>query len=661
MKAKALSSIKKPLGKTASKAIEKRRARSKEASADLGSDHEQATARAVIEKVRKSAQKITTSSTAEYFAKNLQQVGFSSPTKAVLTTVKEALDNALDACEDAGILPEVKLKVQKIGSGTLKNTDQILIRVEDNGPGIDPEDVPKVFGEYLASSKFGRGRCSRGQQGIGISAATTWAMQTTASGARVKTRKKGAKKAFACVVDMDLKNNKGMVKDKQTLDWDVPHGTVVEFLLDGRIQLNGEAGLLNYIRGTVLLNPHMTLVYDITDVQPAVIDRVSNELPAVPPATEPHPHTMKLGEFISHARLYGRMKCSSWLKKGFSRINEATLRAMVSDQKLPEAILNKNIDSLSEDHFKTLFAALQNIKLMAPATTSVLSVGEDALALSVRRLGDIDFFAVLTRKPTICDFKPVQVEVAIARLKERGGGDMEEAVQVLRFANRVPLQFDKAACAIVKAITSVNWRAYGLKQPKNALPLGPYIIAVSVVSPFIKFKNASKETIDGSDELVEELRRALMQTGQRLSRYLAREHKAGELEQRVQHIEQFGPVLIEALARILDAPEIRKERAFNGLAKILEKDTKGIAQDLAAAEGRLASYLEEKRQRLGAFFDELEQVSSNGSDNEKPDNLDDNPKTNLVDETAEGKKPDNKTVTLPSTKTRSEQKKKRRQ
>jgi DNA topoisomerase-6 subunit B len=439
-------------------------------------------------------------------------------------------------------------------------------------------------------------------------------MQTAASGARVKTRQKGAKKAFSCVVDMDLKNNKGMVKEKQSFDWDVQHGTSVEFLLDGRIQVNGEAGLLNYLRGTILLNPHMSLTYDITDVAPAFVERVSSELPLIPPATEPHPHTMKLGEFISHARLYGRMKCASWLKKGFSRINEATLKSLHVEQKLPAAILSRNIDALSEEQFKNLFAALQNAKLMAPATTSVLSVGEDALALSVRRLGDIDFFAVLTRKPTICDFKPVQIEVAIARLKQRSGAEMEEPVQVLRFANRVPLQFDKAACAIVKAITSVNWRSYGLKQPKNALPLGPYIIAVSVVSPFIKFKNASKETIDASDELVEELRRALMQTGQRLSRYLAREHKAGELEQRVQHIEQFGPILIEALARILNAPQDRKDKAFTGLAKILEKDTKGIAQDLAAAEGRLASYLEEKKQRLGAFFEDIERVTSAGMD-----------------------------------------------
>ena len=140
---------------------------------------------------------ITTSSTAEYFSKNLQQVGFSSQTKAVLTTLKEAVDNALDACEEHGILPEVWITVEKKGSGSLKNSDQILIRVEDNGPGIAEEDVPKVFGEYLASSKFGRGRCSRGQQGIGISAATTWAQLTSATGARVITKTKGSAKPSA--------------------------------------------------------------------------------------------------------------------------------------------------------------------------------------------------------------------------------------------------------------------------------------------------------------------------------------------------------------------------------------------------------------------------------------------------------------------------------
>ena len=137
-----------------------------------------------------SEKKISSSSTAEYFSKNLQQVGFSSQTKAVLTTLKEAVDNALDACEEHELLPEIKVEIERLGSGSIKNSERIRVMVEDNGPGIDADDLPKVFGEYLASSKFGRGRCTRGQQGIGISAATTWAQMTCAQGAKVISKTK---------------------------------------------------------------------------------------------------------------------------------------------------------------------------------------------------------------------------------------------------------------------------------------------------------------------------------------------------------------------------------------------------------------------------------------------------------------------------------------
>ena len=199
------------------------------------------------------------------------------------------------------------------------------------------------------------------------------------------------------------------------------------------------------------------------------------------------------------------------------------------------------------------------MKLMAPSTKSVLSIGEEALAKSIKRLGAVDFFSVVTRKPAICDFKPVQIEVAIARLEDKSI-EADEPVQVLRFANRVPLQFDKSACAIVHAIESVNWRTYGLAQPKDSLPQGPYIIAVCVVSPFIKFKNASKETIDASDELVEEIRLALIQAGQRLSKYIRREDKANELEEKIRHIEQFGPILVEGLCRITQGVRLRARK-----------------------------------------------------------------------------------------------------
>ncbi|HUP57107.1 MAG TPA: DNA topoisomerase VI subunit B [Bdellovibrionota bacterium] len=537
-----------------------------------------------------SSKQITTSSTAEYFSRNLQQVGFSSQTKAVLTTLKEAVDNALDACEEEGILPEVEVEIEKVGTGSIKNSDQIRIKVTDNGPGIGESDVTKVFGEYLASSKFGRGRCSRGQQGIGISAATTWAQLTSAQGARVVTKTKAMRKALSCLVEVDIKHNKGVMKDRETIDWDRPHGTSVEFLIDGRIQLNGDAGLINYLNGTSLVNPHLTLHFKLPEMERQTIERVATVIPEIPEATEPHPHTMKLGEFIAHSHLFGRVSAAQWLKKGFSRVNEGTIKELTSTGGIKKSMLDKSVDSLGEADFKALFVGLQNLKLMAPSTKSVLAIGEDSLSKSIRRLGAIDFFSVMTRKPTICDFKPVQIEVAIARLVERTSNEGESPVQVLRFANRVPLQFDKAACAIVHSIESVNWRAYGLTQPKDSVPVGPYIIAVSVVSPFIKFKNASKETIDGSEELVEEIRRSLIQAGQKLSKHIRREVKANELEEKIRHIEQFGPILVEGLVRISKAPASRKKKAEEGLLKLLGRDANATQKELDEAHAILEAH-----------------------------------------------------------------------
>lgn len=530
---------------------------------------------------------ITSSSTAEYFSKNLQQVGFSSPTKAVLTTLKEAVDNSLDACEESGILPEVMVEIEKVGPGTLKNTDLVRIKIEDNGPGLNDEDITRVFGEYLASSKFGRGRCSRGQQGIGISAATTWAQLTSAKGVSVISKTERMKQAFSAVVEVDIKNNKGILKNKQNVNWKKDHGVSVEFFIDGRIQLNGEGGLLTYLQGTALVNPHLTLKYKLPDQELVTVERVSTDIPSIPEATDPHPHTMKLGEFIAHSHLFGKVNLQNWLKKGFSRITDNAIQEFVKNG-LDKKFLDTSLDKIEDTQFKDVFAAIHKTELMAPSTRSVLTIGEEAFSKSIRRLGEVDFFSVVTRKPTICDFKPVAVEVAIARLKngplkQADGLSEEGPAQVLRFANRVPLQFDKSACAMVNAIQTVNWRSYGLNQPKDSIPIGPYVIAISLVSPFIKFKNASKETVDASDELVEEMRRALIQAGQRLSRHIRKENREADLEEKLKHIEQFCPILVDCLCRITKANAGRKKKATDGIIKLLGRDITTVKKDLEEA------------------------------------------------------------------------------
>lgn len=559
--------------------------------------------------------KITKSSTAEYFAKNLQQVGFSSPLKAVLTTLKEAVDNSLDACETSEILPDLVIEVVKVGSGSTKNTDLIRIAVEDNGPGIDSDDLAQVFGEYLASSKFGRGQCSRGQQGIGISAATTWAQMTNAKGVVVISKTKAMRKALRGQVDVDIKTNTGILRNKESVEWNKPHGTRVEFVFDGRIQLNGDGGLVTYIEGTVLVNPHLSLKYKLADNDWVKIERVSTTVPEVPAATLPHPHTFKLGEFITHSHLFGKVSVSKFLKTGFSRISDQSITDFVKAG-LPKNLLEKPVSSLKDEDFKKVFTAVQNTDLLAPSTKSVLTVGEEALSKSIQRLGEVDFFSVVTRKPCICDFKPVVVEVALARFVSRNT-EADSAVQLLRFANRVPLQFDKSGCAITWAIESVNWKTYGLQQPKDSLPLGPYVFAVSVVSPFIKFKNASKETIDASEELVAEIRLALIQAGQKLSRHIKKEFKEADLERKLAHIEQFGPILVEKLAFLVGAPESRKKKAEEGLRKLLGRDSKEAIEDLVQAEAKLSEQKKRDAKKSGISEGE-EEVRANAEEAPAP-------------------------------------------
>ena len=320
-------------------------------------------------------------------------------------------------------------------------------------------------------------------------------------------------------------------------------------------------------------------------------------MPRVPPATLPHPHTMKLGEFMTHTLLYGNVTLEKFLKTAFSRVTDVSVKEFTQNG-LKKAWLKQGLNKINEKEFKAIFQAIQESNLQNPSTKSVLTVGEEGLAKSISKIGEVDFFSVVTRKPKICDFKPVVVEVAIARFLNRGSE--EDSIQLLRFANRVPLQFDKASCAITKSAESVNWKSYGLQQSKNSLPKGPYVFAISVTSPFIKFKNASKETIDSSEDLIEEIRLALMQAGQKLSRHIKREAKAEDLERKKRHIEKFGPILVEGLAAITNANEARKTRASKGLDKILGRDADSAEAELEQAEARLLKLKNKQQARREA-------------------------------------------------------------
>src|ERR1043165_3807572 len=239
-------------------------------------------------------------SVAEFFQKNRHMLGFDNKRKALLTTVKEAVDNSLDACEEAGILPEITVKIQvaQNGDGSWPSSpaqaERFIVTVEDNGPGIVKKNVGKVFAKLLYGSKFHRLRMSRGQQGIGISAAGMYGQLTTGKPTKVITKISNEQKAHCIEVTIDTKRNEPVEHETKQMEWDRPQGTAVSIELEGEYR-KGKQSVDEYLELTSVANPHAHFIYHAPgDEKLRDFPRGVDVLPAQPREIKPHPHGIEL-------------------------------------------------------------------------------------------------------------------------------------------------------------------------------------------------------------------------------------------------------------------------------------------------------------------------------------------------------------------------------
>ena len=241
-------------------------------------------------------------SVSEFFTKNRHLLGFDNPRKALLTCVKEAVDNALDACEEAGILPDVVVKVEPVGEGeapppAASQATRFRITITDNGPGIVRQQVPPIFAKLLYGSKFHRLRMSRGQQGIGISAAGMYGQLTTGKPVQIISRTSPRTPAHYFEVQIDTKKNEPLIIEKKQIEWDSPRGTQVALEVEGRYQ-KGRASVDEYVEQTIIANPHVKLTYLAPDGETKEYPRTYQQLPPSPREIKPHPYGIELGMLL---------------------------------------------------------------------------------------------------------------------------------------------------------------------------------------------------------------------------------------------------------------------------------------------------------------------------------------------------------------------------
>ena len=254
-------------------------------------------------------------SVAEFFQKNRHLLGFDNPQKALLTATKEAVDNSLDACEEAGILPALEVEIEE------KTEDRFRLAITDNGPGIVRNQIPKVFGKLLYGSKFHTMRQSRGQQGIGISAAGMYSQLTTGQPVRITSRIGKKKPAHYFEISIDTTRNEPKVIVDREVEWDREHGTKVEMELAG-LYKKGRRSVDDYVVQTALANPHADVRYTPPKGDPFLRERLTKELPREPLVIKPHPYGVELGVLISMLQDSKSRTVSTALQSDFARVSD---------------------------------------------------------------------------------------------------------------------------------------------------------------------------------------------------------------------------------------------------------------------------------------------------------------------------------------------------
>jgi len=509
-------------------------------------------------------------SVSEFFAKNRHLLGFDNPRKALLTAVKEAVDNSLDACDEAHILPALTITIKPVP----ETDNKFTLNVTDNGPGIVKKQVPNIFARLLYGSKFHTLKMSRGQQGIGISAAGMYGLITTGEPVQIITRTNAKNPAQHYHVQIDTTKNRPEVILDQECEFEIETGTSVTINLEGRYQ-KGKQSVDEYIAQTAMANPHATIVYNAPDGKTHEYPRKSREMPFVPVEIKPHPYGVEVGVLYKMARDSSCKTISEFLRKEFSRVSPRLAAAIAKTAKLSSRLKPRKI-TLKEA--ERLHQAVNSTKIMAPSSDCIGPIGEDKLTEGLKRVVEARFYAGCTRRPAVYRGNPFLIEAALAygskADKTDGEPGREPLMRLTRIANRVPLLYQQSGCAIYKAVLDTNWRNYGLSQSRGALPTGPITLMVHIASVWVPFTSESKEAIAHYPEIIKEIKLAVQECGRKLGMYVRRQKRIKAEMVKRSYIETYLPYIGEALGDILTLKDRQIGTVVKRLKTTLEKSRK---------------------------------------------------------------------------------------
>jgi len=486
-------------------------------------------------------------SVSEFFERNRHILGFDSQIKSLIMGIKEAVDNSLDACEESGILPEIIVMVEKV------DKDEFRVTVEDNGPGIIKKAIPNVFGRLLYGSRFHAVRQSRGQQGIGISATVMYGQITTGKPAVVVSKTGAEDVAWRMEIMVNTKKNMPDVLKEDPFIWDgKEHGTKITYHMNGRY-VGGKQSVMEYLKQTAIVNPHSRITFVDPDGKRTTFERATDKMPPATKEIKPHPSGLELGTLMNMSKDTKNKTLGKFLQLDFSRISDRLAKEICDKAGLSMEV---NPAKLNLEDQKKLLAAIAAVKIMAPPTDCLSPIGANLIKKGLRNVLDEirpEFYAPpITRDPKVHSGNPFLIEVGIVY---GGGLQKDSQVQILRFANRVPLLYQQGACVVTKAIENTDWRRYGLEQRGGSgIPFGPAIILVHVASTKVPFTSEAKEAIANLPEIQSEIELALKICGRSLKTHLNKRETKSKTRVKFEIVQEILPLIAQKSAKIVGKP-----------------------------------------------------------------------------------------------------------